>query len=107
MIQRRVRMLAFASLLGLAPLAGCATQDGRTAGAREVEFQQRYHIDIVRARAVDLRPGMSKAEVYVLLGAPAEYRGDTWVYRSAPGSEGKDETFQVRFNKDGYIGHSG
>jgi hypothetical protein len=74
----------------------------REAAAREVPIQQRYSLDMVRLRAEDLRPGMSRSEVYLLLGAPAEYGDRVWVYRG--GVDGGQE-LRVHFDGDRYVGH--
>lgn len=94
-----------AGALLMVGLAGCATgSKGKAEGGREVPLEQRYDLETVKLRAAELKPGMPKSEVYLLLGAPAEYRGDTWVYRG--GVDGSKE-FVVRFRDDRYASHSG
>ena len=94
------RPAAAASLLIVLGLVGCATDGPAAAPDREVPLAQRNDLALVSVRAADLRPGMSKAEVYALLGAPAEYGNGTWVYRGADGGE-----LVVRFDGDRYTGH--
>lgn len=80
-------------------LVGCASGDAGSGVQREVPLEQRHSLEVVQLRAGDLRPGMSTAEVFLQLGSPAEYRGDTWIYR------GGDQTLTVRFRDDRYVGH--
>lgn len=79
--------------------AGCATGKKQAPPPqREVPLQQANSLEAVRVRAGDLRKGMSKAEVYSLLGAPARYGDGAWSY------EGEGEPLVVRFNGDQYAG---
>lgn len=91
-----------ATLILAAGLFACAPQQQQvTAPEREVPLQQRNNLSLVQLRAQDLRPGMTRADVYSLLGAPAEYGDGSWVYR------GGGESLVVQFEDDRYTGHDG
>ena len=90
-----------AGFMGIALLGCQAEQPAMSEGIeREIPQQQAMSLTAVKILANDLSPGMTRAEVLTLLGAPAEYRGDVWVYRSREG----DEQLLLRFDNDRYVG---
>lgn len=68
------------ALLPLLP-AACVQVDPAT-GETIPRGDQRYHFDSVQQHAEDLKEGMRKYEVLMLLGSPAEMNdsGDVWIY---------------------------
>jgi outer membrane protein assembly factor BamE (lipoprotein component of BamABCDE complex) len=62
-------------------LAGCVNADPQT-GKTIPRGGQKYEFATVERRAEQLRDGMTKLEVHMLLGSPAEKSddGDVWVY---------------------------
>jgi outer membrane protein assembly factor BamE (lipoprotein component of BamABCDE complex) len=79
--RRPARARALAFVLAAAALGGCVTQDAKT-GEYIPRGNQRYEFSKVEEAAENLRDGMSKAQVLMLLGSPAEKDddGDTWIY---------------------------
>jgi len=80
--QRRPRPVrTFAFLLAAAALGGCITEDAQT-GKVIPRGNQRYEFAKVEEAAERLQPGMTKAQVLMLLGSAAEMddSGDTWIY---------------------------
>ena len=73
-----LKILLTASLLAL---TACVQMDPET-GETLPRGDQRYKFDYVEKRAKALEEGMSKAQVLLLLGSPAEKsaRGDVWIY---------------------------
>ena len=69
--------LVFSALL----LAGCVNVDPET-GKTIPRGNQKFEYAVVKERAAQLRDGMSKMEVIILLGSPAESSagGDIWAY---------------------------
>jgi outer membrane protein assembly factor BamE (lipoprotein component of BamABCDE complex) len=68
--------------------------------------KQKYEFKEVKRRVKELRPGMTRTEVLIALGSPAEVRGDTWVY--LPDETGyiiPTELLEVRFRGAGYVAH--
>ena len=91
-------------LLSVMAAAGCASGGKNTAETgREVPLEQRYSLDQVQIRAGELRQGMTKADVYMLLGSPAEYGDRAWVYRG--GVDG-GKAMRVMFENGRYAGHT-
>jgi outer membrane protein assembly factor BamE (lipoprotein component of BamABCDE complex) len=76
-----VRALAAGTLLLAAALGGCVTQNADT-GEYVPRGKQRYEFEKVEKAAEQLRDGMTKLQVLLLLGSPAEMddAGNTWVY---------------------------
>lgn len=105
-------MMAMTQIAGLAALSlacvltGCASGEPRPTAAprREVPLEQRYSLEEVESRAGELRQGMTRADVYMLLGSPAEYGDDAWVYRG--GLDGGRE-LRVTFKDGVYAGGAG
>lgn len=93
------RMMALALATTAAMLAGCAGGTQTATAQRETPLEQAHSLEVVRLRAQDLTPGMTRTEVFLLLGSPAAYRGDTWVYRDG------DTELVVAFDGDRYAGH--
>jgi outer membrane protein assembly factor BamE (lipoprotein component of BamABCDE complex) len=77
----RVRKLLLATLLAACAAAGCVTQDTRT-GELIPRGKQRYEFSKVTEAAEDLKDGMTRSQVLLLLGSPAEMdeAGSVWVY---------------------------
>ena len=77
----RARAFALGTLLLAAALAGCVTQNADT-GEYVPRGKQRYEFEKVEKAAEQLRDGMTKLQVLLLLGSPAEMddAGNTWVY---------------------------
>lgn len=91
-------------LLSVLAAAGCASDRQNVAETqREVPLAQRYSLDEVQVRAGELRPGMTKADVYMLLGSPTEYGDRAWVYRG--GIDG-GKAMRVEFQNGQYAGHT-
>ena len=68
-------------VLAAAALGGCVTQDATT-GENIPRGNQRYEFSKVEKYAEQLRDGMTKAQVLMLLGSAAEMddAGDVWIY---------------------------
>lgn len=62
-------------------LAGCVNVDPET-GKTTTRGSQKYEFATVERRAEQLQDGMTKLDVHLLLGSPAEKSddGDVWVY---------------------------
>ena len=62
-------------------LVGCVNVDPET-GKTIPRGKQRYEFETVERRAEQLKEGMTKLDVTLLLGSPAETSddGDVWVY---------------------------
>lgn len=76
------RLLARALLLACAfATAGCVTEN-LTTGEVVPRGEQKFPFEKVEKYAEKLQLGMSKTQVMVLLGSPAEQdqKGDVWVY---------------------------
>lgn len=90
---------------GALPL-GCATDEATTTGQAEAEYQQKYDMEYVRDHASELQPGMSKAEVLILLGSPAEQQPAKWIYRPKRSALiVPAEALVVRFEQGRYVSH--
>jgi outer membrane protein assembly factor BamE (lipoprotein component of BamABCDE complex) len=79
--RRPSAVLALAFALAAAALGGCVTEDATT-GENIPRGNQRYEFSKVEKYAEQLRDGMTKAQVLMLLGSAAEMddAGDTWIY---------------------------
>jgi outer membrane protein assembly factor BamE (lipoprotein component of BamABCDE complex) len=62
-------------------LAGCVNVDPET-GKTIPRGGQKYEFSVVERRAEQLRDGMTRTDVLILLGSPAETSadGDVWAY---------------------------
>ncbi len=62
-------------------LAGCVNADPQT-GKTIPRGNQKFKFETVERRAEELKDGMTRLEVHLLLGAPAEVSddGEVWVY---------------------------
>ena len=78
---RHGRVRAWALVLAAAALGGCVTEDAAT-GEVIPRGNQRYEFAKVEQAAEQLRDGMTKAQVLLLLGSAAEMddAGDVWIY---------------------------
>lgn len=63
-------------------LVGCVSQNPDTGEAIPPEGQ-RFNLDEIKTRLPQLRSGMSRTQVLLILGSPAEQRDDAWIYRPA------------------------
>jgi len=70
-----------AALAGLALLAGCVTKN-LTTGEVVPRGEQRYPFERVERDVANVRVGMNKGQVLLILGSPAEKdeAGDVWIY---------------------------
>lgn len=75
------RSLRCAAMAAAVALGGCVTENTAT-GELIPRGNQRYEFSRVEKSAEQLKNGMTKAQVLLLLGSPAEMNaaGDTWVY---------------------------
>jgi len=88
-------------------LAGCRTESVETEVAGGKPPYQRFAFDEVKERAKELRPGMSKTGVLLLLGSPARREADSWIYLpSRPGTLLPAEALEVEFRGDRYETHT-
>ena len=81
-VLRCIRRGARASGLALlAVIAACVTEDPKTGKAMPREGQK-YTFDVVEKNAEKLQKGMTKLDVHLLLGSPAEKdeADDLWIY---------------------------
>lgn len=95
----RLAYLAAIVLTAAVAIGGCASQGHTDQSRRELPLEQRYPLETVQLRAQDLEPGMARADVFLLLGSPAQYRDNAWIYRGDGG------TLTVRFRQDRYVEH--
>lgn len=74
-------LISVPAVLVLLLSAGCVNVDPDT-GKTIPRGDQRFEFETVTHRAKDLEMGMTKMEVLLLLGSPAEesHAGDVWVY---------------------------
>lgn len=75
----RIGKLALPLFLGA--LAGCVTENMET-GENVPRGRQGQEFSKVEKAAEDLKDGMTKTQVYLMLGSPAETddKGDVWIY---------------------------
>jgi len=78
---RRLSGALLCAVMAAAGLTGCVTEDTAT-GQLIPRGNQRYEFSRVEKSAEQLKDGMTKMQVLLLLGSPAEMSasGDTWVY---------------------------
>lgn len=104
--RRTGRMTAVAAAV-IAVVSGCAKTQPMDAYVYEGGHpKQKYDFQEVKRRVKGLRPGMSKSEVFIHLGSPAEDHGSTWVY--LPDETGyvlPTELLEVRFEGRMYVSH--
>jgi outer membrane protein assembly factor BamE (lipoprotein component of BamABCDE complex) len=76
-----LRIGSLARLLLLAGTSACVTEN-TTTGEMVPRGNQRYPFEKVQEKAKELKNGMSKAKVLMLLGSPAEIdeKDDQWIY---------------------------
>ena len=87
-------------------VGGCKTESMSTYAYEGGHPNQKYAFAEVKKRARALRPGMSRSDVLITLGSPAEIRGGTWVYLpSTPGYVMPSELLEVRFQSGRYVSH--
>jgi hypothetical protein len=99
--------LHLAALFLVLLLAGCATESVEMVAYEGPPPGQKYTMDEVLGRAEELEPGMSKLDVMMTLGSPAETRGDVWVYLpNEPGIVLPEWALEVEFERGRYVEHS-
>lgn len=107
-MMRRLILPAIAGLcasLCIAP--GCESTEEVTTGEAQAESSQKYDYTYVKEQAGRLEPGMSKAEVLIVLGSPAVRDPARWVYRpKRSGLIVPAEAMVVRFEQGRYVSHS-
>ena len=87
-------------------LGGCKTESMSAYAYEDGHPNQKYPFNEVKKRARGLRPGMSRSEVLITLGSPAEVHGNTWVYLPPkPGIVMPTELLEVRFRSGRYVSH--
>ena len=90
----------------LAVLPGCRQE--KDDGLYEVDQTafQKYDYQTVRERAKQLRPGMSKLEVVLLLGSPAQKEPTVWRYmQKRDGLLLPSEALHVHFQGNAVVDH--
>lgn len=93
-------------LAGGALQLGCASDGSLASDQSDIEYQQKYDMEYVRDHAEELQPGMSKAEVLILLGSPAEQQPAKWIYRPKRSALiVPAEALVVRFDQGRYVSH--
>ncbi len=106
---RRVRSVGLL-LVGLALIGGvvgCTGDQALTAEQARATASQKYDYDYVKRQAKQLQPGLSKAEVLILLGSPAQREAARWIY--LPKRSGlivPAEALVVRFLNGRYDSHA-
>lgn len=84
---------------------GCVSQDPATGDPAPPEGQ-RYTLKEIEDRLDRLRPGLSRTEVLLILGSPADRTEDAWVYRPArSGIFVPARALVVRFESRRYVGY--
>ena len=78
---KKTRSRPCLALIAAALVCSCVTTDART-GQVIPRGNQKYEFDEVVERAGELRDGLSRAQVLLMLGSPAEKDegGNVWVY---------------------------
>jgi len=100
-----MRFLLVTLLLGLLMTAGCQTQGVETETYAGKPAKQRYPLSEVEDRLDELRPGMAKVEVLLVLGSPAIEEPDHWIYLpSRTGTVIPAEAIRVDFRSGTYTG---
>lgn len=101
-----ISLVMIATLAGGALQLGCATDGSITNEQGDLEYQQKYDMEYVQEHAAELQPGMSKAEVLILLGSPAEQQPAKWIYRPKRSALiVPAEALVVRFDQGRYVSH--
>jgi len=97
------RGIVTCSLLVACLLSGCAA----TQPDADAVVNQKYDLPVVRKRIKQLEPGMSKFQVMGIIGSPAEYRGETWVYlpRERGAAVVPAAAVHVKFEHGRYVSH--
>ena len=85
-----------AAILALAFICGCQTTSIDGDYATDGMNRQKYDFETVKVRARQLQKGMTTFQVSLLLGSPAQVRGDRWYWR--PRSQGPGEVLRVTFD---------
>jgi outer membrane protein assembly factor BamE (lipoprotein component of BamABCDE complex) len=99
-LMNRIAGLVFVLVLA-AGLWGCAS--GPTQATHP---NQKYPLDDVKRRLKDINPGMSKMEVMIFLGSPAQLSRNVWVYQSnRAGILIPAESLHVNFVDGVYVSH--
>lgn len=94
-----------AVLVSLAAV-GCAADEALTADQAQATASQKYDFEYVKRQSSQLEPGMSKAEVLILLGSPAQREAAKWVYLpTRSGLLVPAEAMVVRFIEGRYDSH--
>jgi hypothetical protein len=101
------RALLLGTVVAVGPaLGGCKTESMNAYAYEDGHPNQKYAFSEVKKRARGLRAGMSRSEVLITLGSPAEIRGNTWVYLPPkPGYVVPTELLEVRFERGRYVAH--
>jgi outer membrane protein assembly factor BamE (lipoprotein component of BamABCDE complex) len=99
------RALVLGTVVAVGPgLGGCKTESMSAYAYDDGHPNQKYAFNEVKKRAKGLRPGMSRSEVLITLGSPAETHGNTWVYLpEKPGYVMPTELLEVRFQSGRYV----
>ncbi|MHC4908288.1 MAG: outer membrane protein assembly factor BamE domain-containing protein [Planctomycetota bacterium] len=75
---------------------GCTTTSVDGDHATDGVNRQRYDFETVKVRAKRLQKGMTTLDVSMLLGSPAQVRGERWYYR--PSKAGPGQVLRVTFD---------
>ena len=87
--------------------AGCTGDQAVTAEQAQATASQKYDFEYVKRQAKQLEAGLSKAEVLILLGSPAQREAARWIYLpSRSGLIVPAEAMVVRFVGGRYDSHS-
>ena len=82
-------------------LGGCSSGP-----ADSVHPNQRYALKDVKKRLKDVEPGMTKMEVMIHLGSPAQISRNTWIYMpSRSGILLPSQALHVNFVNGVYVSH--
>lgn len=101
-------MRSLCSLLVLLTLSGCVQVDPDT-GQTLPRGEQKYEFETVTRRAEQLQSGMSRLNVLLLLGQPAEKSadGNTWIYLpERPAVLIPSRALRLVFENDSLVRHS-
>ena len=87
------------------PMAGVGckpTPVGDDAAVGSDRYYQKYELSEVRKRAKELKPGMSKGQVLIILGSPAIKAQSHWDYvDNRPGAIIPAMTLRIEFDEAG------
>ena len=96
----------FTVVLGASATAGCTTTDDGLSREVAATAYQKHGYDEVKRRAKNLRAGMTKYDVLVLLGSPARKEYDRWEYQPKQSALiVPAEAMIVRFEGNRYVRH--